>query len=69
MNAPMLLVGIRSDWLFPPDSICELAARAVAMNKNAVYAELDSPHGHDAFLKEWDQLESVISPFLDQYGA
>ena len=25
--APMLLVGIRTDWLFPPDAIRELAAR------------------------------------------
>lgn len=62
--APMLLVGIRSDWLFPPDAICELAARAVGLGKDARYAELDSPHGHDAFLKEWDQLSSVIAPFL-----
>ena len=25
--APMLLVGIRTDWLYPPDAVCELAAR------------------------------------------
>lgn len=67
--APMLLVGIRSDWLFPPDSICELAARVVGIGGQAIYTELDSPHGHDAFLKEWDQLTRVIAPFLDQYGA
>jgi len=69
INAPMLLVGIRSDWLFPPDSICELAARVVGAGKNAQYAELDSPHGHDAFLKEWDQLTAVLTPFLAKYGA
>ena len=67
--APMLLVGIRSDWLFPPDSICELAARIVGAGKNAYYEELDSPHGHDAFLKEWDQLTNVLTPFMARYGA
>jgi homoserine O-acetyltransferase len=62
--APMLLVGIRSDWLYPPDIICELASRIVAAGKDARYAELDSPHGHDAFLKEWDQLTEVLAPFF-----
>jgi homoserine O-acetyltransferase len=64
--APVLLVGIRSDWLFPPDTICELTARMVALGKDAQYAELNSPHGHDAFLKEWDQLTAVLTPFLDR---
>ncbi|HQY31010.1 MAG TPA: homoserine O-acetyltransferase [Thermomicrobiales bacterium] len=65
--APMLLVGIRSDWLFPPDAICEFAAHIVGAGKNAIYTELDSPHGHDAFLKEWDQLTAQLGPFLTRY--
>jgi homoserine O-acetyltransferase len=64
--APILLIGIRSDWLFPPDAIVELAARVVGAGKDATYAELDSPHGHDAFLKEWDQLTDVLRPFLER---
>jgi len=28
---------------------------------------LDSPHGHDAFLKEWDQLTAQLGPFLTRY--
>ena len=69
ISAPMLLVGIRSDWLFPPDAICEFTARAVAAGKDARYAELNSPHGHDAFLKEWDQLTQVLAPFLDRIAC
>jgi homoserine O-acetyltransferase/O-succinyltransferase len=67
--APMLLVGIRSDWLFPPDVICEFTARVVGAGKDARYAELDSPHGHDAFLKEWEQLTGAISPFLTEFSG
>jgi homoserine O-acetyltransferase len=67
--APMLLVGIRSDWLFPPDAICEFTTRMVGAGKDARYAELDSPHGHDAFLKEWEQLSAVISPFLAEFSG
>jgi homoserine O-acetyltransferase len=37
--------------------------------KHVRYEELDSPHGHDAFLKEWDQLTTVMTPFMDAWGA
>ena len=60
--APMLLVGIRSDWLFPPDRVRRLADEIAAAGKRVVYRELDSPHGHDAFLKEWDKLIAVLGP-------
>jgi len=67
--APVLLLGIRSDWLFPPAEIRSLAERLAALGKDVTYAELDSPHGHDAFLKEWGQLTAVIAPFLDRVFA
>jgi homoserine O-acetyltransferase len=62
--APVLLLGIRSDWLFPPGAIRALAGRLEAAGKEVTYAELDSPHGHDAFLKEWGQLTTIIGAFL-----
>ena len=62
--APISLVGIRSDWLFPPSAVRELAERLAALGKTVEYHELDSPHGHDAFLKEWDQMTEAIAPFL-----
>jgi homoserine O-acetyltransferase/O-succinyltransferase len=30
---------------------------------DAQYIELDSPHGHDAFLKEWDQMTAALINF------
>jgi homoserine O-acetyltransferase len=64
--APMLLIGIRSDWLFPAADIRTLTDRIASAGKPVRYAELDSPHGHDAFLKEWDQLTAVIGSELRQ---
>lgn len=64
VEAPVLLVGIRTDWLFPPDEVEALADRMAAAGVDAAYAEIDSPHGHDAFLKEWDQLDAIVRPFL-----
>jgi homoserine O-acetyltransferase len=69
ISSPLLFIGIRSDWLFPPNEVRDLAKRLTTMGKDASYAELDSPHGHDAFLKEWDQLEAIIGPFLARATA
>ncbi|MDQ3695128.1 MAG: homoserine O-acetyltransferase [Chloroflexota bacterium] len=69
ITAPTLLIGIRSDWLFPPGDVQALTGRLLALGCNARYAELDSPHGHDAFLKEWDQLTAILRPFTDRFLA
>jgi homoserine O-acetyltransferase len=63
--APLLLISIRSDWLFPPDDIYALRDRLRSLGRDVHHRELDSPHGHDAFLKEWDQLSATIGPFLN----
>ncbi|HEX5991801.1 MAG TPA: homoserine O-acetyltransferase [Thermomicrobiales bacterium] len=65
IEAPVSLVGIRSDWLFPPGPIRGLGDCLRELGKDVEYHELDSPHGHDAFLKEWDQMTDAIGPFVD----
>lgn len=62
--APMLLLGIRSDWLYPAAGVRELRDQIAARGKQVDYYELDSPDGHDAFLKEWGMLTESIGPFL-----
>jgi homoserine O-acetyltransferase len=64
IEAPVLLVGIRSDWLFPPGPIRALGDHLRGLGKDVEFHELDSPHGHDAFLKEWRQLTEAIGPFV-----
>ncbi|TXG86245.1 MAG: homoserine O-acetyltransferase [Thermomicrobiales bacterium] len=64
IDAPMLLLGIRSDWLYPAAGVIELGEQVAARGKEVTYAELDSPHGHDAFLKEWAMLTETIGPFI-----
>lgn len=64
IQVPVSLVGIRSDWLFPPDNVHALGDQFAALGKEVEYHELDSPHGHDAFLKEWDQMTEAIGPFI-----
>jgi homoserine O-acetyltransferase len=64
VRARALTVGIRSDWLFAPEDVSSLNDALVAAGVDARYRELDSPHGHDAFLKEWDMLDPILREFL-----
>ncbi len=61
IQARVSLIGISSDWLFPPANIRALAERMRAAGVDARYAELASRHGHDGFLAESAALASLVS--------
>ena len=60
----LTFVGISSDWLFRPQEI-----RAAAKRLNARYLELESNHGHDAFLADGDKLHTLLAPVVGQPAA
>jgi homoserine O-acetyltransferase len=64
LRAPVLSIGISSDILYPAHQSREIADLALAAGVPAAYAELDSPHGHDAFLIEIDQLSDLLRDFI-----
>jgi homoserine O-acetyltransferase/O-succinyltransferase len=55
----LTFVAISSDWLFRPQEI-----RAAAKRLNARYLELESDHGHDAFLADGENLRALLAPLL-----
>ncbi len=61
LQSKALFVGIRSDFLFPAANVRWLSEKVQALGGDATYVELDSPHGHDAFLKEWGQMADAFS--------
>lgn len=61
LSSKALFVGIRSDFLFPAAHVRWLADTVHSLGGDATYVELDSPHGHDAFLKEWEQMTDALS--------
>ncbi len=65
IEAKVLFVGISSDWLFPALEVRGAAEQAKATGAEAYYTEIESLNGHDAFLKDWDQLSAAVGPFLD----
>ncbi len=59
-----LLVGISSDWLFPPEEVRGLAQRIRDAGRPCDYAELRSAHGHDAFLADVELLAPFVAAAL-----
>lgn len=60
IKARTLIVGIRSDLLFPP-SEQQFLARHIP---NATYEEIDSLYGHDGFLIEFRPLTNIIRKWM-----
>lgn len=63
--AHLTLVGISTDWLFPPEDVRSLAAIITAAGARCDYREMASNHGHDAFLAEPDTLVRLLTPVFD----
>jgi len=61
IKSKMLCVGISSDALYPAADQRGLAE----LVPDARYAEIQSIHGHDAFLIEFDQMNRILNSFLD----
>ena len=60
-----LLVSFTTDWRFAPKRSREIV-KALLDNRLAVsYAEIDAPHGHDAFLLDDPRYMGVVSSYFD----
>ncbi|MEY2421191.1 MAG: homoserine O-acetyltransferase/O-succinyltransferase [Acidimicrobiaceae bacterium] len=64
IEVPVQAMGITSDLLYPAYQSREIVEAVNAAGGEAEYVELDSPHGHDAFLLEFDQLGEALTKFL-----
>ena len=65
VRARVLAIGISSDVLFFPHELRRAVSRLDAHGADARYAELDSIHGHDAFLIEQGAVNALIRSFLE----
>jgi homoserine O-acetyltransferase len=65
LQAPVLSLGVTSDILYPLHQSQQIVELARAAGVPARSVELDSPHGHDAFLIEREQVGVPLSAFLD----
>lgn len=66
IRVPTSLIGIASDRLVPLADLCELQRRCGAA---ATLHVIDSRYGHDAFLKEPEQIGALLQSTLSAIGA
>lgn len=64
LKTPLFILGMDPDLLFPRPVVEELAEAAIQAGLRCSLEWLDSPHGHDAFLIEWDQVRSWLGRLL-----
>lgn len=65
ISADTTVIGVSSDLLFPPRYVRETASIIDDSGGKARYWELDSPEGHDAFLKEFARMDPVLRAAVD----
>jgi homoserine O-acetyltransferase len=66
ITSPTLAMGVTSDILYPSYQQRDLVDGINRVGGSATYSEIDSPHGHDAFLIDTDQVAAALVPFLEK---
>jgi len=69
IQAHVSLIGISTDWLFPPEDVRGLAKRIQTAGVECDYTEFESAHGHDGFLAEVDAIAAVVNGKVDAQRA
>ena len=60
-----LLVSFSTDWRFSPKRSREIVKALLDNRRSVSYAEIDAPHGHDAFLLDDPRYIGVVSSYFD----
>ena len=68
-TAKFLLVSFTTDWRFSPARSREIVKALVANQRDVSYAEIDAPHGHDAFLLEDARYLGVVRSYFESKVA
>ena len=69
ITAPFLIIAFKSDWLYPAYQSQEIARACKLAGIDAIYCELNSNYGHDAFLVEVDEQAHLIKYFLKRVAG
>ena len=64
-TAKFLLVSFTTDWRFSPKRSREIVKALLVNRRDVSYAEIDAPHGHDAFLLDDARYMSVMRSYFD----
>ena len=68
-SAKFLLVSFTTDWRFSPARSREIVKALLDNQRDVSYAEIDAPHGHDAFLLEDARYMGVVRSYFQSKVA
>ncbi|WP_310628407.1 homoserine O-acetyltransferase [Limnohabitans sp.] len=63
-TAKFLLVSFSTDWRFSPARSHEMVQALLDNQRDVSYAEIDAPHGHDAFLLDDARYMNVVRSYF-----
>jgi homoserine O-acetyltransferase len=68
-TAKFLLVSFTTDWRFSPKRSREMVKALLDNRREVSYAEIDAPHGHDAFLLEDARYLGVVRSYFERIAS
>jgi homoserine O-acetyltransferase len=67
--AKFLVVSFTTDWRFSPARSREIVKALIDNRREVSYAEIDAPHGHDAFLLDDPRYHGVLRAYFDRIAG
>ncbi|MEA3155093.1 MAG: homoserine O-acetyltransferase/O-succinyltransferase [Betaproteobacteria bacterium] len=68
-QASFLVVSFTTDWRFSPERSREIVKALLDNRCRVTYAEIEAPHGHDAFLLDDERYHRLVTAYFDRIAA
>jgi homoserine O-acetyltransferase len=65
-RAQFFVASFTTDWRFSPERSREIVQALVNNKRKVTYAEIDAPHGHDAFLLEDSRYMNAVRAYYER---
>ena len=65
-RAEFFVASFSTDWRFSPERSREIVEALVCNRRRVTYAEIDAPHGHDAFLLEDARYINMVRAYYER---
>jgi homoserine O-acetyltransferase len=68
-KAAFLVVSFTTDWRFSPERSREIVKALLDNRGKVTYAEIEAPHGHDAFLLDDERYHRLVAAYFERIAA
>jgi homoserine O-acetyltransferase len=68
-RAAFLVVSFTTDWRFAPERSREIVKALLDNRGKVTYAEIEAPHGHDAFLLDDERYHRLVAAYFERIAG